>query len=292
MQISNTLDTQTIEIELTDELRSLLKDQEKIREEMKFNVTELPYLEFVSYVNGQQLPEPSTCITLLLFEQLFEQYPELARIKEKIVISTFRTSFTSDSGLNGETNMHMDNMLFPGDKDRNLLVTWGLGTEASTIKNSIFIEALRNKILDLYYTDGLDLFDNFSDFNKSFFDHPDKSIDELFAIDTYDESFKKIVKGLVETYPLDEPRILKSVAPNKNDNITALIISGKEVYHRRETIVGQAPSYRYALNIYFDSKEILVMGGRKNGGRKNGRKSKKSATKKNKKKTNRKRSSY
>ena len=180
--------------------------------------------------------------------------------------------------------MHMDNMLFPGDKDRNLLIAWGLGTEASTIKNSNFIKNIQKEVIKLFQNN---ISINFLDFEKKFFNHPDKPIEELLN-DTYDEKFVKIVKDSLEKYPLDNPRIFKSIAPNQDNNITALIISGKEVYHRRETIVGQEPSYRYVLNIYFKSEDIDFAQESYKGGKS---KKKRSTNKKkrNKKKTNRKR---
>lgn len=257
--ISNNLDTQTIEIKLTDNIRTLLNDQKKIEEEMKFNVTELIYNEFVSYVNRQlQDQRQPTCITYLLLKQLFEQYPELDRIKDTIIISTFRTSFTRDGGLNGESNFHIDNILFPRNKDRNLIITWGLGTEAFTIESSSFITKLNHEILRIHYANNF--LENLDTFTNRVFEYPDKSIDELLHEPEYkyEEGFKEIVNNLVKQFTLDNPRILKSSAPNKEGNITALIMSGKDVYHRREPIVGQAPSYRYVLNIYFNSKDIGV----------------------------------
>jgi hypothetical protein len=253
MSITNSLDTQTIEIKLNDEIRSLLNDQKKIQEETKFNVDQLPYQDFISFVNKILKDNgESTCITLLILEQLFQQYPELGSIKDTIVISTFRTSFTNDQGgLNGETNMHLDNILFPGNKNRNLIITWGLGTEASTINNSIFIEKLREACLPFF-----SIHDEFIQFNKDFFDYPERSIDEILSSPVYTDTFKDLVNKTHEQYPLDEPRILQSSAPNVNGNITALIISGKEVYHRRQTITGLEPSWRYVLNVYFNSQDI------------------------------------
>ena len=73
MSISNTLDTQTIEIKLNDNVRNLLNDQNKIKEEMKFNVKEIPYSDFSNHVNKINPDnKEQTCITLLLFDELFK----------------------------------------------------------------------------------------------------------------------------------------------------------------------------------------------------------------------------
>lgn len=79
---------------------------------------------------------------------MFEQFPEYDKIRNKMIISTFRTSILANNGgMNGETSWHMDNILFPGDKNRNLLITWGVGTDALSISNS---ERISDLVDDLH----------------------------------------------------------------------------------------------------------------------------------------------
>ena len=73
--------------------------------------------------------------------------------------------------------------------------------------------------------------------------------------------FKKIVKQkydeLIKERGELNLNILSSKAPNKDGNITALIMAGKEVYHRRIPTTGPA-MYRYVLNIYFNKEDLEV----------------------------------
>ena len=98
----NMKETRTIEIDLTKELQDRLNNQSEIQSEMKYNVTEIPYNK---YIETMKLIEGgNTNITNQLLKQLFETHPEFYGIKDTLILSTFRTSLTTDSGLNGETN--------------------------------------------------------------------------------------------------------------------------------------------------------------------------------------------
>ena len=134
-------ETRTLEIKLKPILRKILNIQDRIKDEIQYNVKEMPYKEYIEKMKG--MTGGSTNITTKLLDQLFSAYPEFDRIKESIVLSTHRTMLTTDSGLEGETFFHTDGVFFPTGKDSNLIITWGLGTESATIDLSHLIEGVR-----------------------------------------------------------------------------------------------------------------------------------------------------
>ena len=269
--LPNMKETRTIEIELTSDLRARLNNQDEIQSEMKYNVTEIPYNK---YIETMKLIEGgNTNITNQLLKQLFETHPEFDGIKDTLILSTFRTSLTTDSGLNGETNFHRDNILFPNEKDSNLIITWGLGTEAATIDLTQLVEGVRQKMFKERNTDWASFFT----FQENMLAHPLDTIKRYKLIDTSIERdpFKKIVKETYDTIIGGREKlnldILSSSSPNVSGNITALIISGKEAYHRRITTeeIKAKPVYRYVLNIYFnaaDLQPVKTPGGKKKRG--------------------------
>jgi len=259
------LETRNIEIELTPELRELLTNQEEIANEMKYNVSAMPYKTYKNTVNSN--------ITNQILEQLFITHPVFDRIQKTLIIATFRTSLTTPSGLNGETRFHTDNILFPDTKDSNLIITWGVGTEAATIDLSELVRRINEDASEI-----VGVFDRLREFKDKILTEPLKTIEEYNLIDvtTETDQFKKIVKRkydeLIKERGELNLNILSSKAPNKDGNITALIMAGKEVYHRRIPTTGPA-MYRYVLNIYFnrddldnkpDSEHYALQGGRGN----------------------------
>jgi hypothetical protein len=161
---------------------------------------------------------------------LFDQYPQYARLASMprgIIISTFRTALLSKGGLQGEEAWHQDNIAFPGSKNRNLLITWGPGTEALTSANSEIVSAQLE--LGIQICDKSRKYDTFHKYL------PETTVDE-------------------QAIPY-----LKSQSPNGDGNITALIMTGTKVFHRREKIDDESRygrEYRYALNIYYNSADL------------------------------------
>jgi hypothetical protein len=219
-------ETITIEFKVDDELHSLLS-QEGIKDEMQYNVTEIPYDE---YISGPITSKSK--ITNKILQSLFEQFPEYYNIRNKLIISTFRTSkLANNGGMNGETSWHMDNILFPGNKNRNLLITWGLGTDALTVGDSKRISNLIDDLKENHRQGKITIEQMFPKHGPPMFD-PD--------------------------YYLKPEEIIGSESPMQSGNIKALIISGKEVYHRRQVVKDESlyGTYRYALNIYYDSNDL------------------------------------
>ena len=142
-----------------------------------------------------------------------------------LILSTWRTAEVTEHGLNGEPYWHKDTIGFPGGKNRNLLITWGPGTEAISIEDTKRVDAhveKGRKIPNLSW---------------------DKYKPEIF-----------IKESNIKVY--------KSESPNKDGNITALIMSGTEVLHRRaeldetQKLRYAPPFYRYVLNIYYNSDAL------------------------------------
>jgi hypothetical protein len=249
---------------------------------MKYNVEEIPYLKYIetmSLIDGG-----NTNITNQLLTQLFKTHPEFDRIKETLILSTFRTSLITDTGLNGETQFHIDEYFFPREKDSNLIITWGVGTESATIDLSQLVQRVRQKIIETKYTN----WNNLIRFTDNIFAYPLNTIEPYKLIDasTEKDQFKKIVKETYDTLIEGGKKlnldILSSSSPNASGNITALIMSGKEVYHRRKPPPAipkikekekekekEKAVYRYALNIYFNAADLQPMktpGGKKKRG--------------------------
>ena len=253
-------ETRTIEIELKPILRKILNIQDRIKDEIQYNVKEMPYTPYIEKMKG--MTGGSTNITTKLLDQLFSAYPEFDRIKESIVLSTHRTMLTTDSGLEGETFFHTDGVFFPTGKDSNLIITWGLGTESATIDLSHLIEGVRGQVRKNFQnTRNLDLF---ATFREEMLVTPLKTIEKYKSIHITKETdeFNKIVKEEYDKLVAERGElylgILSSKAPNESQNITALIMAGKEAYHRRITTeeIQKKPIYRYSLNIYFNAEDL------------------------------------
>ena len=253
-------ETRTIEIELKPILRKILNIQDRIKDEIQYNVKEMPYTPYIEKMKG--MPGGSTNITTRLLDQLFSEYPEFDRIKESIVLSTHRTMLTTDSGLEGETFFHTDGFFFPTGKDSNLIITWGLGTESATIDLSHLIEGVRGQVRKNFQnTRNLDLF---ATFREKMLVKPLETIEKYKSIDITKETneFNKIVKQEYDKLVAERGKlnldILSSKAPNESQNITALIMAGKEAFHRRITTeeIQKKPIYRYSLNIYFNAEDL------------------------------------
>jgi len=236
----NTTDTINIDITLTDELRCLLDSQEAIKYESNFNCTQVAFADYECKIM------PNTVITKEIFKLLFAQYPVFEKNKNKLCVSTFRTCPISASGLNGEVMFHRDNILFPNDCDRNLIITWcsstmKCGTEALGFDDTKTYYKLREQFCSKEY--------------KMYCD--DKYRELPLSQDDMKYYNKDILN--IEKYIKDRNlHLYKSSSPNSTGNITALIMSGQSVLHRREVVPSEYIGiYRYVLNIYYDSKDIF-----------------------------------
>lgn len=272
-------ETRTIEIELTPELKDILNDQSQIQAEMKYNVSAMPYNTYIETMN--KIDAGNSNITNKLLTQLFHTHPEFEKIKETLILATFRTTLTIDDGLNGETNFHTDNILFPDEKDSNLIITWGLGTEAASIELTRLVEDVIQKIIPLVFNNSNEkkidiksIFEFKDNILEKTLEERNKVIEEYKSInlETETDPFKKIVKEIydkhIQEYGELNLNMFSSSSPNPSGNITALIMPGKEAYHRRITTpeIQAKPIYRYVLNIYFnaaDLQRVKTQGGKK-----------------------------
>lgn len=219
----NSQETVHFKLILTDELRGLLNNQEIIREESQHNIT---LVDFPIY---EQHIVDKTTITKQIFELLFSQYPEFEKNKHRLVVSTFRTAVLTSSGLNGETSFHRDNILFAADKDRNLIISWGIGTDSLNLDDSKKFLLSKNKVND----------------------------DKMNGVEIDYESTQHLWKCEKYIEHNDVP-IFSSLSPDIDGNMNCLIMSGKEVFHRRsgadEKLYGKY--WRYVLNVYFNSDDF------------------------------------
>ena len=235
----NTSDTININITLTPELKGFLDDQSMIKHDSQFNCTQV---KFADYENSVMT---NTVITKEIIKLLFEQHPTFEKNKYKLYISTFRTCPISHSGLNGEVMFHRDNILFPNDCDRNLIITWcsssaRCGTEAIGIEDTEIYYKIREQFGEKEYGMCCD---------EKYREQPLTQADLKYFNEDILNTEKYIKDRKIKVY--------KSSSPNLSGNITALIMSGKSVLHRREPVPDESIGlYRYVLNIYYNSKDF------------------------------------
>ncbi len=234
-------DTINLNITLTSILRELLNNQKIIEYESQFNCTQLKFAEYEARIL------PQTIITKQLINLLFTQYPIFEKNKTKLTISTFRTTKITDSGLNGETGFHRDNVLFPDDCDRNLIITWcsdsvSCSTEALSIQDTETYLAIREKFA--YERYNMDIENKYHEIKLS--------MEDLLY---FNDDILNIPKYVTDR----KLKLHKSSSPNDQGNISALIMSGKSVLHRREPDTPESiGKYRYVLNIYYKSSDIQL----------------------------------
>jgi hypothetical protein len=214
----NPLETRTIEIVLNDNIREVLNNQEKIFYETQYNVYMMKYTDYITVykntLSDELFDNFENNITNTLLRLLFQQYPFFEKNKNEIIISTFRTAIMERGGLNGEVSFHIDNISFPEDMNMNCCISWGgVGTQAHTLQKSREYFKKKEIIIE-----------------KREFHLYKKFVDEFLG----------------EGY-------ISSAGPNQNQNITALLVCGKEAMHRREPapeIMYETPFCRYLLNVY------------------------------------------
>jgi len=217
--VENPLETRTIEIVLNDKIRDVLNNQEKIIYETQYNVSMMKYKHYITEykksLSRELYDNFENNITNTLLRLLFQQHPFFEKKKNEIIISTFRTALMTQGGLNGEVRFHMDNMLFPQENNMNCCISWGgVGTQAHTIQKSREYNEKRELLVE----------------NREY--HLVREFSDEFLGDGY----------------------ISSAGPDVNQNITALLVCGKEVMHRREPApeyMYETPHYRYMLNVYY-----------------------------------------
>ena len=238
VMLKSTTNTINIDITLPSYLRDLLNNQKHIESESQFNCTQVKFAEYEASIMCK------TIITKHIFGLLFAQHPVFEKNKNKLYVSTFRTGAITESGLNGEAGFHRDNILFPGNCDRNLIITWcsnttRCGTEALSIQDTERYLAIKNKYA----------YEKYHICTGETFDIKLSDEDLLYCNDEILDVQKYVSKRRLTVY--------KSSSPNAQGNITALIMSGKSVLHRREPVSSETiGKYRYVLNIYYNSNDF------------------------------------
>jgi hypothetical protein len=256
-----TNETILVDIQLTEEIKALLHDQNSIQSEMSLNVTEMSYPDYAAFLDDNR-ERDFPFITEKILEQLFSTYTELDKIKNQLFISTFRTVLLSQHGLNGETSLHKDNIYFPFSTDRNLLISWGLGTEAATLTTSKFLDKIRYTVYEkAAKANDYTIADrDYKLFQQAFFENPDEEIAKIMNnYPRYKPEFVSIVEEALEVFPdmkYNGEKVIRSLGPNESGNISAICLSGRDVYHKRTAASENTePFFRYVLNIYFSSNQ-------------------------------------
>lgn len=195
------------DLTITDELRDRLNNQEELL--VEFNKK----FGFISYKQYTQRKDVENSITTEFLNILFSQYPFFHDIKDEIIITTSKSSVMTTYGLAGEGHWHIDNILFPIEKENNLIISWnGTGTSCLPQEESDNIFRLKNDFIRKNRTDYHNL--------PSPYTYPIHPIESHYSVDS------------------NEMKILS--------------MKGKSVFHRRNPLNDDDIGViRYVLNIYY-----------------------------------------
>lgn len=195
------------DLTITDELRERLNNQEELLVEYnkKFG--------FISYKQYMERNDIETSITTEFLNIFFSQHTFLDDIKDEIIITTSKSSVMTTYGLSGEGNWHIDNILFPIEKENNLIISWnGTGTSCLPQEESDNIFRLKDDFIRENRTDYHNL--------PSPYTYPIHPIESHYSVDS------------------NEMKILS--------------MKGKTVFHRRNPLNDDdIGAIRYVLNIYY-----------------------------------------
>jgi len=199
--------TMLFDLTITDELRERLNNQDELLEEYNRKFDFVKYDEYVEKIYREN------SITSIFIELLFAQQPFFESIKNDLIITTSKSSIMTHNGLNGEGNWHKDNILFPSEKENNLIISWnGNGTSSLTKEESDKITLLANEFIKQQRTD--------------YHNYPSP-----------------------HTYPIHP---INSYHSKDSNEMKILSMNGKKIFHRRnplyDTDIGDI---RYVLNIYY-----------------------------------------
>lgn len=194
------------ELTITDELRERLNNQDELLEEYNRKFDFIKYDEYLEHIRENS-------ITSMFIELLFAQQPFFKNIKSDLIITTSKSSIMSHHGLNGESNWHKDNILFPNDKTNNLIISWnGNGTSCLTNEESDNITNLANDFIKQQRED-------YHNFPSPY------------------------------TYPIHP---INSHYSKDSNEMKILSMNGKTTFHRRNPLYDEdIGNIRYVLNIYY-----------------------------------------
>ena len=195
------------DLTITDELRERLNNQDELLVEYNRIFDFVKYSEYVEKIYRED------SITSIFLELLFEQHPFFENIKDDLIITTSKSSIMSHNGKNGEGNWHKDNILFPSEKENNLIISWnGNGTSCLTKEESDTITLLGDDFIKQKRTD----YENYP--------YP-------------------------HTYPIHP---ITSYYSTDSNEMKILSMNGKKIFHRRNPLYeSDIGNIRYVLNIYY-----------------------------------------
>jgi len=195
------------DLTITDELRERLNSQEELL--VEYNKK----FDFISYREYMERHHVENSITSEFLKILFSQHPFFDGIKDEIIITTSKSSVMTTYGLSGEGNWHIDNILFPIEKENNLIISWnGNGTSCLLKEESDNIFRLKEDFIKQNRTDYHNL--------PSPYTYPIHPISSQYSVDS------------------NEMKILS--------------MKGKSIFHRRNELNDDdIGCIRYVLNIYY-----------------------------------------
>jgi hypothetical protein len=196
------------ELTITDELREMLNNQDELHKECTNKIDFMPYHRYTTICKEEN------SITTQFLNLLFSQHTFFNDMKDDLIITTSKSGIMTTNGLNGEGNWHKDNILFPNEKQNNLIITWnGNGTSCLSEEDTKWITDIQTEFILSDRTD----YDNYP------------------KIDDID------LKYITSHYSVD------------SNHMKLLSTKGKEIFHRRnplnESDIGKL---RYVLNIYYN----------------------------------------
>jgi hypothetical protein len=195
------------DLTITDELRERLNNQDELL--VEYN-KKFDFIQYDEYVMGKCV---ENSITDTFIKLLFEQHPFFEFIKNELISTTSKSSIMTTHGLNGEGNWHKDNILFPREKENNLIISWnGNGTSCLSKTESDTITLLANDFI----------------------------IQQRVDYKNYPSP---------HTYPIHP---INSYYSKNSNEMKILSMNGKTIFHRRNPLYdSDIGDIRYVLNIYY-----------------------------------------
>lgn len=159
------------ELNITDELRERLNNQDEICYEYQNRIPFVTYDKYMNYYYKEN------SITSEFIRLLFEQHPQFESKKGDIIISTSKTCIIDEYGGNGECNWHIDNIGFPSTQRMNLIISWnGQGTSCIPVHQSDVIRSMGDKFINENRTD----YENF----PTVYNYPNTPIQSYYSPDS------------------------------------------------------------------------------------------------------------
>lgn len=294
MEEFNTDSTQMVRFEISEELKEMLGDAKTVEDEKLLYSTK-DYGETYDIFKMNIISkygENVKCITLMMLDALFTANPILDENKNLILIKNNRTCNVLPIEPDGANFFHHDSGTLT--TRRNLVISWGLGTEVINYSDSLLIRNILCIIKERHLFDMYSPFDKFKELIFDTVNNNNLSIDEILdkikstSTEKEGDEFQKIKRTRTEKKgdefqefqtvvnlaiaripggkdSLVIPRSTKNTSPTEDGFIEGIAFSGNIAYHKRMAINLEDSFWRYVLNVQFSPE---IFSSKSSGGKK------------------------